>query len=319
MQTKKNEIFCSVHKIDEKFGRIKCPLDPNHSIFEKDLEKHLKVCNGNKLLEIKKQNYFKEDFNKLNQKETTENISIENWLKQTNEDDFKKFCQKINEFYQNNELEISKMIFKNENKKQSRMEIQQESIIGNMKNENLMNPDLSYLEFGCGKAKLSFAILENLFKNFEFMDEQKIGNFILIDRDNFRKKDDCKIIGECKKKKLDTEILRLQMDISNLDLNGIDILKKENCVCVSKHLCGEATDLTIRCIEKSKEYCKFNGIFIALCCHHKCNWNSYLNQEYFLKNNFSGDDFNFMTKMASWGVSGFRTKEKTYHLSPDQK
>jgi tRNA:m4X modification enzyme len=167
---------------------------------------------------------------------------------------------------------------KSENKKQTKHDVQQESIIRNIQQEKLLNSEISYLEFGAGKAKLSWAILQSLLENEVIKEKQKIGNFILIDRENFRKKDDCKIIGVCKDRGFENTVKRLQMDISHLSIKGIDSLKNEKCVCVSKHLCGEATDLTIRCIEKSIDYCDFVGIFIALCCHHKCNWNSYISK-----------------------------------------
>jgi hypothetical protein len=42
-------------------------------------------------------------------------------------------------------------------------------------------------------------------------------------------------------------------------------------------------------------------------------------QPFFLDNDFDGEDFTFMTKLASWGVSGFKTTDKTFHLNNEEK
>ena len=73
------------------------------------------------------------------------------------------------------------------------------------------------------------------------------------------------------------------MDIRHLNLRGMSEIFEKPIVCMSKHLCGVATDLSLRCIMNtlpSHDY--LEGIAIALCCHHACTWDDYVNQEYFL-------------------------------------
>jgi tRNA:m4X modification enzyme len=57
-------------------------------------------------------------------------------------------------------------------------------------------------------------------------------------------------------------------------------------VGLSKHLCGVATDLTLRCIVNSMastpKALDALGVAIALCCHNGCEWDDYVGREYSL-------------------------------------
>ena len=52
---------------------------------------------------------------------------------------------------------------------------------------------------------------------------------------------------------------------------------------VSKHLCGAATDLAMRCLatfsSSENAQSKIETILIALCCHHRCDWNIYVGKK----------------------------------------
>ena len=52
---------------------------------------------------------------------------------------------------------------------------------------------------------------------------------------------------------------------------------------VSKHLCGAATDLALRCLQtfsaSGNAKGKIETILIALCCHHRCDWNIYVGKK----------------------------------------
>lgn len=52
------------------------------------------------------------------------------------------------------------------------------------------------------------------------------------------------------------------------------------------------------------------GIVIALCCHHRCNWQSLVGREFFSKRGFTATDFHLITHMSSWGVCGVRPGSK---------
>ena len=60
-------------------------------------------------------------------------------------------------------------------------------------------------------------------------------------------------------------------------------LFKGSVIGVSKHLCGAATDLALRCLEtfsaSGNPKGKIETILIALCCHHRCDWNIYVGKD----------------------------------------
>lgn len=158
--------------------------------------------------------------------------------------------------------------------------------------------------------------------------------------------------------------IRLLMDIEHLNLGALECIKGcSNIVGVSKHLCGAATDLAIRCycttlpmtrdgkppttnvtddrVVEHDSYpdCKGadlvkrplhedtcdkaavdetskpgasscpvtrNGVVMASCCHHRCNWTSYVGQTFFDQLGFGPVDFHLITLMSSWAVCGTR-------------
>ena len=49
-----------------------------------------------------------------------------------------------------------------------------------------------------------------------------------------------------------------------------------------------------------------NGLVMASCCHHRCNWSSYVGQAFFELLGFGPVDFHLITLMSSWAVCGTR-------------
>lgn len=164
----------------------------------------------------------------------------------------------------------------------------------------MLNSKNTFVEFGAGKGELSFVLHNYLYQSKKIKTEndekeslkhEGNGKFILIDRSNFRRKTDHKLKEENKKRTLNDvddendNVVRIKIDISHLYFGALDIVKNQDCVCISKHLCGQATDLTLRCInQKMENNCNFKGVFIALCCHHLCCWSSYISKIKFIIN-----------------------------------
>ena len=81
---------------------------------------------------------------------------------------------------------------------------------------------------------------------------------------------------------------------------------------VSKHLCGAATDLALRCLaefsasENSRQNAtsKIETILIALCCHHRCDWNIYVGKEFLLRHGFKTEEFSLLCGLTSWATCG---------------
>ena len=92
-------------------------------------------------------------------------------------------------------------------------------------------------------------------------------------------------------------------------------------VAISKHLCGAATDLAINSLVNfgvtSQSLTELNeeqsnnkkkpllGLMIALCCHHRCNWNTFVGKKYLLElAEFSPDEFTLLCGLTSWATCG---------------
>ena len=89
------------------------------------------------------------------------------------------------------------------------------------------------MEFGSGRGSLSYWLCKAL-------SDPRTARLVMIDRASPRHKLDTKM------KDLDLkEIIRIKADIADLDLRKV-FSGPENVVAVGKHLCGAATDLTLR-------------------------------------------------------------------------
>ena len=81
-------------------------------------------------------------------------------------------------------------------------------------------------------------------------------------------------------------------------------------------LCGAATDFTLRCLvtaadsggegERSRaRRALMDGVVVATCCHHRCEWRSYVNQQFFVDLGFTPEQFGTLCVLSSW-ATGYR-------------
>lgn len=124
--------------------------------------------------------------------------------------------------------------------------------------------DAIFIEYGAGRAGLSSFVAERIYGNLESKGDKEAAKsikFIIVDRDTRRRKLD-------KNFRENFPTFREKMDIADFDLEKFIKAKKEemmeneqtpqisaNCeiLCIAKHLCGGATDLSLTSIlEKCK-------------------------------------------------------------------
>ena len=199
---------------------------------------------------------------------------------------------------------------------------------------------MSFIEFGCGRAEfsryISLYVLTQLTHSSDEHLESNLNEFVLVDRAANRMKFDKKIKDDFLEIKSHSNsgtincpiINRMKIDIRDLKLDSV--LKstpedKTQYVCISKHLCGVATDLTLRCIKNSsilhgdnheKSSSKLKAICIAMCCRHVCDYNDYVNRSYItylLEKYKVGASiltyetfFHVLTKLCSWATCGMK-------------
>uniref|UniRef100_A0A674K0L9 tRNA:m(4)X modification enzyme TRM13 n=1 Tax=Terrapene triunguis TaxID=2587831 RepID=A0A674K0L9_9SAUR len=335
-------LFCGEHGHQEEENdrkRIPCPLDPKHTVYEDQLQKHLKKCNSR---EKPKPAYFVQDIN-AGLKDATEILDeqVSPFLCYFKEQIDKKggepFCF-LYFFFPDQMLShqaLQEALNDPKNGESAFKHLkQQASILGNMEKLHLLGPGRCFIEFGAGRGKLSHWV------DIALQDAENV-HFLLVERATTRFKVDGK------HRKRDYIFERLQVDIQHLCLNKVPILEKEKLpvVGIGKHLCGVATDLALRCLVESyatqyderneepspkrfksdKTDIAFNnsadersgknvsenwkpvaGIVIALCCHHRCQWKHYVGREFFRTVGLGPVEFNYFQRMTSWATCGMR-------------
>ncbi|CUM68592.1 uncharacterized protein PRCAT00006319001 [Priceomyces carsonii] len=322
MQRKEGNQFCSEHMIfdKEERKRIPCPLDPKHTVWKDDLDAHLKKCNAK--LKEKEDEWFQRDINcslKNNQNE----FNVKEY-----EDD-KVESSKIHEKYihllEGIEFEplirnradhkgLQAQLSKTQNQKHA---LQQSSLIGNLKEKRLLDTNCTYIEFGCGKGELSryvnLCLIEELKEGKTDHTNHRYG-YGFIDRGVNRLKADNRILKDVRESSVEfiaPMIKRTRIDIKDLNLDRfLELLNPHKVVGISKHLCGAATDLTLKLVLNSslvnQESKNFGGLLIAMCCRHACSYDELLPQsrEFLKQKGFrSPASFNVLRKAASWAVS----------------
>ncbi|CCG20644.1 2'-O-methyltransferase [Candida orthopsilosis Co 90-125] len=306
MLRKKQNKYCSEHMIHDTSSskkRIPCPLNPNHTIWEKDLTSHLEKCNARP----------KEDHDPWYVENTNHILRNSTEITFTDgEEHDESYCRELVDKIHFDPLE--KKIFEHEGLVQQLEEktnqkhiIQQSSLIGNLKRLGLLSSDIFYMEFGCGKGELSRYVNQCVLHDSSGSVENY--GFGLIDRGTNRLKADNKIIQESEPFQVKPIIKRSKIDIMHLHVDKfMEDIHPKDVVAISKHLCGAATDLTLKSLLNSNLFKdgKFGGMLIAMCCRHVCFEDEFLPQskEYLSSLGFNSlQSIKALKKMVSWGVN----------------
>ncbi|OBA20254.1 DUF715-domain-containing protein, partial [Metschnikowia bicuspidata var. bicuspidata NRRL YB-4993] len=351
MQSKKNQRFCAEHlKLEASEGvtdnkdnidaRVPCPLDPKHTVKQRDLKTHLQKCNARPA--ESPEPWYNKDINAelhlSKEGQETKNTGLDLSLNSENEPALFRKLFGVLETYNRKvpslESKIQKhagldsWLSKKENKKHI---VQQASLIGAMKETDLLSRKNVYVEFGCGKAELSrtvnaCVIFDTVLEKKEVGADQHdlknnlIYGFGLIDRGVNRMKMDNKIVSDCEGSQLHPQIKRSRIDIQHLDLDKfMEYMQHLSIVAISKHLCGAATDLTLKLILNSKKSRDaLDGVVVAMCCRHVCDYGQFLPQsrDFLAKNGVVGArEFLVLKKIVTWAVCGKREGQEDKHES----
>ncbi|KYM92565.1 tRNA guanosine-2'-O-methyltransferase TRM13 like protein [Atta colombica] len=179
--------------------------------------------------------------------------------------------------------------------------LQNASLLGHLEQANLVQDDTCFIEFGAGKAQLTYWLGQ-------IIKDKSNSCILLIDRSSHRHKSDNKL----KREESHFAVKRIRADIADLQLNQIsEIQPIKYKVGIAKHLCGTATDLAIRCLVKSmnsEPKVNVRGLILAFCCHHKCEYSSYVGRKYLQQCGFTADEFPVLCSIVSWATCGCRLK-----------
>nr|XP_058951821.1 tRNA:m(4)X modification enzyme TRM13 homolog [Pocillopora verrucosa] len=338
--------YCGEHRIfdEESKGagrkRITCPLDRKHTVFEDQLGSHLKKCNQTKKTQVV---YYSANINSgipnyefsTAERASLSSVSQEkvSWLINRVKECYKAHVPKIPEevlFHNVFQEEVTEMV---DNPAVLKHLKQQASLIGHMDKLHLLEPSTIFLEFGAGRGKLSHWLQLAVGNGAKDVD------YLLIDRASNRYKYDRYHRGEDQ----GPSFKRLNLDIKHLDLSKVPCIQnsKQKVVAVSKHLCGAATDLTLRCLietlgntQKQSDHDNstkndayetrredkrikldpnkrpVKGVILALCCHHCCSWPQYVGRPFLQNLGFTAEDFHLLCCLSSWATCGIRLRER---------
>ncbi|XP_072379376.1 tRNA:m(4)X modification enzyme TRM13 homolog [Diabrotica undecimpunctata] len=324
MTVKEGEAYCGEHKkissdvpetevTKDSPTRIICPLDGKHTCYAHNLKKHLKICNARPKPTAP---YISKGINNCGSDEADMDNSY-NLLSTFSEADIVKTIAKVNGIYQElikekiTEKQLKNNLLEEEMSKpdygpKTKKHLQQvSSILGLIKEYGMMKPETCYIEFGAGRGQLSFWLA----KMIEDDDTSKI---LLVERASPKHKKDNKLA------KTSDKVCRIRADISDIVLDKVDVItNSSNIIGVTKHLCGEATDLAVRSLGNIKENnWKVGGCILTFCCHHRCRWVPYTGKDFFKENNLGKTDFDIMCGMASWATCGTGlSRELRKHVS----
>ena len=346
----KNELFCGEHIIfasktdnivqenSHEAGtsgcvRVRCPLDPKHTVDKSKLRKHLKICNSRDPIELVHFKKFcntvplndqnEEDSNMEQTSETSGSGSekaaapeaaevfavveklrrnLESLMKSV--DDIQtQFLQHPKVFLDDKERDLESK----KGKEAFRHVSQISSLLQKVENEGYFE-DVNktvLIEMGAGRGQLSYWA--------SLVCDQKLP-VLLVDNANIKNKFD-------HHHKYDAPDLyqRINMDIAHLDLSQVPFLnseaftsEKKKYLMMTKHLCGAATDFAITCAVNfaSKTGKPVPDILLSFCCHHRCCWKSYVGKQFFLDNGLNRRDFEVMCRISAWYTCGDKWHSK---------
>ncbi|KAJ1500633.1 hypothetical protein HMI56_003710 [Coelomomyces lativittatus] len=273
MTTKVHSKYCGEHRVmdstykntDEE--RTPCPLDPRHTVQRSKLNQHLLKCNAN----VPSSPCFQRNVNVP--MHSSPFVDVDLTL-----DAFLLYCDDLYQRFLIEEGPIPmETLHSKDHVAQTKHGLKhtlQHAALFHLLNKYAQLESLPLcVEFGAGKGEFSHYIQQQT-THLEL-------KYLLIDRQNFKLKHDRYFPS--------THCQRLCMDIKDLALVPT---YSSPLIGYSKHLCGAATDLTLRCLTHSTT----QALVLALCCHQLCTLVSYVGHQ-------DGLPFSLLTKLSSWAVS----------------
>ncbi|XP_049954412.1 tRNA:m(4)X modification enzyme TRM13 homolog isoform X1 [Schistocerca serialis cubense] len=313
MLTKDGSDYCGEHQtfaptelqeVADQFARMVCPLDSSHTCYVRHLKKHLRKCNANKKDPV----YITHGLNRGSSTNdeihgstlcTIDDLALVQLISK-----IETVCTGIIPSVTERSSvhpRLQKEIETQANGVNSKRQLSQvSSLLSLIEKFNSIHADTCFLEFGAGRGMLTYWLGE-------ITAEVPQSSFLLIERSAYRHKFDGRLST-----KRDCVVRRVKADIGDLNLDEIELLKEhQHLVALSKHLCGAATDMALRCMTMTCEdiSMKFRSIFIATCCHHRCDISSYVAMDYLVELGFEISDFNVMCGITSWATCGSRKNE----------
>ena len=118
---------------------------------------------------------------------------------------------------------------------------------------------------------------------------------------------------------------RIKMDIKDLHLWAVpEIVREEKAVvAISKHLCGCATDFTLRCLldgetvegDAAARPPSVGGVCIATCCHHRISYDTFLSPDFLSALGLDRGEVSLVARFAGWAGANTQGRGDEYAQS----
>ncbi|GAV64076.1 TRM13 domain-containing protein/zf-U11-48K domain-containing protein/zf-TRM13_CCCH domain-containing protein [Cephalotus follicularis] len=333
-----DSLYCGNHNQRHDGQWVPCPIDPSHVVLRENLGGHVKRCPMLKQAQILSlQPFYQKGINAGKEEEeqtpldyvTSEmkrnavyNMSVTEFcnlikkIKSVHD----SWCKDIRDSYKAPEA-CNIWIKREVDRKlpfQKKHVVQQASILGNLEEFGVLNDPVgkeqcegkgfsgengnsngvpAVVEFGAGRGYLTQMLA----------DCYEIKRVLLVERKSYKLKADRSL-----RQKGGLILERLRINIEDLNLSAVESLREIPYLAIGKHLCGPATDLTLRCclgeqysIDNTEKFSGnhyLKGIAVATCCHHLCQWKHYINKNYLSNLGFTKEEFHAITWFTSWAV-----------------
>lgn len=318
--------YCSEHiyLLNDAFDRkrVPCPLDPNHTVYEDNVDTHLKKCNK------RQRTLPPHHVTGINSGDPEKETADPNKLSvlTASSDELSQVITKVEQLYQKHLCDIKKeeswhecMTEEMDNPyygiQAQRQRKQQASLVSHLEKAGLLKNGSIYVELGAGKGQLSHWVQRAT-------PDDKDSLFILVEKGHIRHKFDARHQHENGGPKFQ----RFNIDLEHLNLAKVEDIanNQQHVVGMGKHLCGAGTDFALRCLigslhkenpnpdMKITHSPRLAGVVLAPCCHHRCSWPSYVGKKFFKENGLDRSQFQLMTSMCSWATcswKGWREQE----------
>ncbi|KAM9186630.1 tRNA:m(4)X modification enzyme TRM13 homolog isoform 2-T2 [Mergus octosetaceus] len=295
--------FCGEHGQQEKENdrkRIPCPLDPKHTVYEDQLQKHLKKCNSR---EKPKPVYFVQDIN-AGLKDVAEIPEKQVTLSSLSKEELENLIIKLKKATNGLELDLKEQILSHKALHEALNDPKNgESAFKHLKQQDVEDIQFLLVERATtrfkvdGKHKKRDSVFERLQVDIQHLCLNKVPSL---------EKKRLPVVGIGKHLCGAATDLALRCLVESY----ATCCEGENEEPAAKRPKNDKTEMADKSSadnERNKEDFKpVAGIVIALCCHHKCDWTHYVGREFFQSVGLGPVEFHYFQRMSSWATCGMR-------------
>ncbi len=306
--------------------RVPCPLDPLHTVYERDLPRHLRVCNVAKdKKSLAHTPFYRPGINSGPSACNEEPVVVQSpWeahelhalfakIRRLAEETGTHVCGDQVEQLTTDPVAAPIMASIQANgwtseANKGRHVTQQASLVAHLHRRGLLHDRSICIEMGAGRGTLGQAV------HLAF----PLARVVLVERQGVRGKADShhRRTGE------GSHFERHRLDIRDLWVKGLPLPAAAPgdppLVFMGKHVCGVATDLSLRAIAAyvREEGARPVAVAIATCCYHVCRYYDYVGRETWEQElGLTRRDFEVAHRSACWvssliGARGHRHKPR---------